>query len=195
MRKPALITTIATAVVLLAASAAAEAAGSGSDIALFGKDPGNDKAFACYTRHYDAAHLAGHPKQNVRDMTLFVNSSVDTELGRQYALDIGVRFRSRKALFQLSGGCSASVDGKAALNCGIDCDGGQIDVSVENASSILVSIPYGARTWDPESENEPPANAKFASDDKLFRLERTKLQDCLPLVSDDAIKAEIAAGH
>jgi hypothetical protein len=182
---------IASGTALLAASWGGAAAGAGDDVALFGKDPGSGNAFACYTRHYDKAHLAGHPKQNVVDMTLFVNSYVDADIGRQYALSIGVHFRPRPKLFELAGGCSSSVDGKNALNCGIDCDGGRIDIRVRDANSILVSIPDGAATWDAESEDEPPDNERFGSDDKLFRLDRTALPDCLPLVFDDDVKAEI----
>jgi hypothetical protein len=193
MERRVQIGTIASGAVLLAASSMAAAAASSSDLALFGKDPGNGKAYACYTRHYDAAHLAAHPKQNTREMTLFVNSFVDSEMGRQYTLEIGVSFRKSKKLFQVSGGCGLSDDGKNALNCGIDCDGGNIDVSVKDADSILVSIPDGARTWEPESGEEPPPDAKFGPDDKLFRLDRTALQDCLSLIADDDIKAEIAA--
>ena len=162
-----------------------------TNIALFGKDPGAGKAYACYVRHYDAAHLASHPKQNVRDMLLFVNSYVDSDSGRQYSLGMGVTFRKVKTMFQVDGGCGSSVDGSSALNCGIDCDGGRIDVSVKDANAILVSVPDGARTWDAESEDEPPAGAQFGEDDKLFRLDRTGLADCLPLISDDDIKAEI----
>ena len=143
-------------------------------------------------RHYDGAHLAAHPQQNVDDMTIFVNSFVDPEAGRQYLLEMGVRFREISTPFQTSGGCG-TVDGKKGLSCGIDCDGGEIDVTVRDQDSILVSIPDGARTWDPESGETPPANARFGLDDKLFRLDRTKLQDCLPLVGDDSLKAEISA--
>ena len=112
--------------------------------------------------------------------------------GRQYTLQIGVHFRTRPALFQLEGGCGAATEGNVGLNCGIDCDGGVIDVRVKDANSILVSIPDGAQTLDPNSGDEPPEDAKFGLDDKLFRLDRAKLQDCLPLVSDDDIKAEIS---
>ena len=105
---------------------------------------------------------------------------------------MGVRFREISTPFQTSGGCG-TVDGKKGLSCGIDCDGGEIDVTVRDQDSILVSIPDGARTWDPESGETPPANARFGLDDKLFRLDRTKLQDCLPLVGDDSLKAEISA--
>ena len=164
-----------------------------TNVALFGKDPGVGKVYACYVRHYDAAHLAAHPKQNVRDMLLFVNSYVDDESGRQYSLGMGVKFRKSDTQFQVEGGCGASADGSHALNCGIDCDGGRIDVSVKDANAILVSIPDGARTWDPESGDEPSADGHFGDDDKLFRLDRTSLADCVPIIADDDIKAEIGA--
>lgn len=181
--------TTAATLLLLGSSAVALAA-TDSDVAFFGKDPGKDKAYACYVRRYDAAHLKSHPKQNVGDMTLFVNSFVDGDSGRQYSLVIGVHFRKKATLFQLSGGCSVGSDGKNALNCGIDCDGGRIDVRVKDASSILVSIPDGARALDEEGQ-EPPPNARFGLDDKLFRLDHADLRDCFPILDDDELKAEL----
>jgi len=167
-------------------------AASDSDLALFGRDPGKDKVYACYTRRYDAAHLKAHPKQNVEDMTLLVDSYIDGDSGRQHLLEIGVHFRKRQTLFQLSGACGSTVDGKTALSCGFDCDGGHVDVRVKDAESILVSIPDGAQTWDP-GESEPPADARFGPDDKLFRLDRTSLRDCLPEALDDDVKADLSA--
>lgn len=169
------------------------AAGSPGDIMLFGKDPGEAKAFACFTRHYDPRHLASHPEQNVTDMTLLVDSYPDADMGRQYILGIGVNFRSVEDQLQLSGGCSASAEGENLLNCGIDCDGGIIDVKPRDASSVLVSIPDGARTWDPDAAGEPPAAAVFGVDDKLFRLDRVAVSECLPLVFDDETRAAILA--
>jgi hypothetical protein len=179
--------------VLSSAATSTIALGADSDITFFGKDPGKGKAFACYTRHYEAKHLAAHRKQNVVDMTLFVNSFVDGDLGRQYTLAIGVHFRKSPTLFQLAGGCSPAADGEGVLNCGIDCDGGRIDVSVKDPASILVSIPDGARTWNPDSDAEPPKDANFGYDDKVFRLDKTELPTCLPLVFDDDVKAAISA--
>jgi len=68
-------------------------------------------------------------------------------------------------------------------------------VRVKDAQSILVSIPDGARTWDPSSSEEPPANATFGTDDKLFRLDRASLKDCLPEALDDDTKAAISAAE
>jgi hypothetical protein len=172
--------------------AAGTADASESDLMLFGKDPGESKVYACYARHYDAVHLQTHKKQNVRDMVLFVHSYVDGDSGRQYLVQMGVTFRKFKTGFQTGGGCSPTEDGKPGLNCGIDCDGGAIDVSVKDAKSIDVSIPYGVSYWDPNSDDDQPPRARFGDDDKLFRLERTKMSDCLPFASDDEDKAEMA---
>lgn len=191
MKRRAFIAVVASVAGLITAPTIATAGASSSDLALFGKDPGKDKAYACYLRRYDAAHLKSHPKQNVGDMTLFVDSSDDADSGRQYSLTIGVHFRKKATLFEAYGGCRPSADGKSALTCGIDCDGGRIDVEVKDADSILVAIPDGARTSDPNGDDAPP-NARFGADDKLFRLDRAKLQDCLPVISDDDVKADLA---
>ena len=175
----------------IAALGATAAQAADSDIMLFGKDPGDGKAYACFARHYDAVHLQTHKKQNVRDMVVFLNSYVEADSGRQYLLQMGVTFRKSKTEFQTGGGCSAAEDGKPGLNCSIDCDGGLIDVKVKDARSINVSIPYGAATWDPNSDDQPP-EARFGEDDKLFRLDRTSMSDCLPLATDDEVKADLA---
>lgn len=193
MKHIAIVGTAALAALLLGPAGAA-AGESDKDKALFGKDPGQARAYACYVRRYDAAHLQAHPDQNVRDMLLFVHSSVEGDSGRQYSLEMGVRFRAAETQFRVSGGCSSSSAGESGLNCSIDCDGGTIDVRLSGPDALLVSIPYGAATWDPDSEATPPEGARFGKDDELFRLERTGLNDCLPIVSDEEQKAEIAAG-
>jgi hypothetical protein len=182
---------VASTAGLLALSPCAADAASDSDLAIFGKTPGKDKIFACFTRQYDAAHLAGHPKQNVTEMAMLAQT-YQNDSEREYELEIGVRFRKQTKLFQLSGVCDRTADGKGALSCGFDCDGGHIDMRVKDAQSILVAIPDGAHTWDPTAA-EPPPDAKFGTDDKLFRLDRASLQDCLPEALDDDTKAAISA--
>lgn len=182
---------LAGGVVLLCAPAFAGSA----DEALFGARVGDTRALACFVRHYDSTHLVSHPQQNVSDMLLLVDRP-EAEAGSSswYTLALGVNFRKIDTQFQVSGGCSGG-DGTTLLNCGIDCDGGQIDVRVRDTDSVLVDIPYGARTWDPESDEDPPAGAAFGSDDKLFRLDRTDLAQCIGLAYDDDVKAQIAAAH
>jgi hypothetical protein len=185
--------TICLALSLVLASGSAFAAGAQNDEMLFGRVPGKDRVFACFTRAYDAKHLSQHEAQNVTQMTLLVDSSDDADYGRQYTLSIGVNFRGVDEQFQVSGSCGLDAAGNKLLGCGIDCDGGQIDVKLRDKDSIAVEIPYGARTWDPGSEDEPPAEAAFGTDDKVFWLYRTDLKNCLPLEYDDAGKALLAA--
>lgn len=168
-------------------------AGPADDV-LFGKDAGDGRTLACFVRHYDKAHLKSHPLQNVTDMLVLVDRPALSDEQVWYTLSIGVNFRNVKDQFQVVGGCSAMDDGKTLLGCGVDCDGGQIDVRPRDASSILVDIPYGARTYNPNDiDGTEPAGAAFAEDDKVFRLDRTDLSQCISLVYDDDLKAQLAA--
>lgn len=186
---------LAAAAIVALSGASALAGEADTNIAIFGKDPGQGKAFACYSRAYDTAHMKAHPNQNVTEMMLLVSSSVDPESGRQYSAEIGVKFRSLKTQFQSGSGCNISTDGKSALNCPIDCDGGEIDVRLGDADSLLVAIPDGAQTWDPNAPDAEPDSSdaeRFGTDDTLFRLDRTSVTDCLPL-ADDEQKADLSA--
>ena len=176
---------------LAAASLAAPAlAADATALSLLGKDPGQAPAYSCYTRHYDGAHLASHPRQNVTDISVFVDSSVDPDSKeRSYSLEMGVGFRKISRRFEVSGSCS-TVDGKSGLTCGVDCDGGHFDVTTDAGQSLLVAVPDSVALWDPAAENsdEPfklPKGAEFGKDDKLFRLDRTDLSACRPLMDDD----------
>jgi hypothetical protein len=183
---------LAAAGALLLTAAAHAGGASTTDLAFFAKDPGQARAFVCYTRRYDANHLAAHREQNVRDMTVLVDSNVDPDAGRGYTLDLGVHFRGANAQFQSGGDCSVSEDGMLALNCAVDCDGGEIDVKLDGANSLLVSIPDGVRIWDPSSGEDAPDRARFGADDVSFRLDRTDLSECAPLAADDDVKAMLS---
>lgn len=168
---------------------------------VFGKDPGKDHVFACFTRHYDPAHLKAHPKQNVTDMTLLADSPYDGEAdaARSYSLTIGVNFRTLKKQFQAYGGCDGTDAAQKSLNCYIDCDGGSIKVRPKDTNSILVDIPTGARIYDPtapadaDPDTGVPPKAEFASDDKTFLLARVPLDQCVGLVDDDDKQALLDA--
>jgi len=182
---------IALGIVGLATVPALAAGMSTPETQIFGKDPGKDRAFACFVRHYDAAHLKAHPKQNVTDMLVLVDSSYDTDAqSRNYALTLGTNFRTLKTQFESYGGCDGTVAGQK-LSCYIDCDGGAIDVRVKDANSILVDIPYGARVEDPNAPetDDPtadlPAKADFGPDDKTFLLARASNALCVDLINDD----------
>jgi hypothetical protein len=189
------------ALVVCAPPFASGAFAAGTDLRqLLGKDPGTASAYSCFTRHYDDAHLASHPKQNVRDMSVFVSSTYnkDADAGgdrRTNAVEIGVKFRKLAQPFRLSGGCETSVDGqKNALDCGADCDGGHFDMSSDGKNSMLVAIPDSVALWDPaasddDDPHELPKGAAFGSDDKLFKLDRVDVKQCDALMTDEAKQA------
>lgn len=207
--------TVAIAGLMILASAfpvPALGAGAPENVALqtqiFGHPLSTEKAHACFQRAYDDAHLKSHPQQNVRTMTLLVTGDASDPNAPGYSVGIDVRFRKADTHFQTYGSCwSVEGDGGASassIGCGIDCDGGQIDVKLKDDKSILVGIPDGARMWDANSvtdpnadsgEEEPDTRGQFGADDKLFRLNRAALTDCSPLAVDDDEKAALQKGQ
>jgi hypothetical protein len=183
---------IALGIAVLSTLPALAANQSTPEMLIFGKDPGKDRAFACFVRHYDAAHLKAHPKQNVTDMLVLVDSTyTPDDQSRTYALTLGTNFRTVKQQYQSYGGCNGTIEGQK-LGCYIDCDGGAIDVRFKDTNNILVDIPYGARLEDPTADfetDDPTANipdkAQFGPDDKTFLLTRVANDLCVGLINDD----------
>lgn len=173
--------------VLVAAAllgAAPVLAGSAADSgplakALFGKLPAKGSSSVCFTRLYSPAHLAGHPQQNVRDMVILMTATADADAGAVYKTRIGVHFRKVGPAFETGGGCGLSDDGKT-IACGADCDGGSMDVVLKDGQTILLKIPDGASLWRPGAEaSDNPKAARFGQDDKIFKLTRGNLRQCL----------------
>ncbi len=198
---------LAVLIVVSGFAGPARAAGSADEQALqtqiFGHALGASRAHACFRRVYEAQHLKQHPQQDVRTMTLLVTGDVSDPHAPGYSVGIDVNFRKSGTHFETYGSCGAiSADGAGtaanAVNCGVDCDGGEIDVKLKDDKTVLVSIPEGARVWDASSDDdEEPAEGRghFGADDKLFRLDRTALTDCLSLAGDDDEKAAIRKGE
>jgi hypothetical protein len=196
----------ALTVVTVGANFAARA-GSTEDEAfqkrLFGRALDAKKAHACFSRVYDAGHLAQHPRQNVRTMLLLVTGDSGSDTGPDYGLGIGVTFRKSGTHFESAGNCGAihdttDVGGSAGVaHCGVDCDGGSIDVAIKDEKSVLVSIPAGARIWRAGSDGDPSQDArkKFGADDKVFRLDKVALTQCLGLANDKEEKAMMRRGQ
>jgi len=164
-------------------------------VKMFGREPGAGDAHACFVRHYTRAHLKSHPEQNVTDMIAYVGKQTGPD--PYYMINLQVNFRQLPKPFQVSGSCSQSADGKQTLGCGVECDGGSLSVRVKNESAILVEIPDSVRLYDPSSNDEfadLPKGARFGADDKLFRLDRADLKDCLSIIYDEEIKAKVQSG-
>ena len=163
------------------------------------------KSYACFARRYDAAHLAAHPLQKVSAMKILITAEMvpeDKALG--YSFRLGVTFRDRPGDFDSSGDCghapavkvpdvgqTAPPDG-IDFGCGVDCDGGGISVNLAHNDTALIVKPLERiRVWKGKNPDAAAATALNAgADDKIFRLDRTKLDECKPLVAD---RKELAA--
>lgn len=166
------------------------------DARLFTRAPGNDPIFACFVRTYDGDHLARHPKQKVRAMQLLVTAERDPEAKElNYSFRLGVRYRDRVDLFDSSGFCShvrpEGSDNELRLGCGVDCDGGGIDIALKNTGRAVLVRLERIRIWHNYKPDEDASDELVAGlDDKIFRLDRTEWKDCAPILAD---RNELAA--
>jgi hypothetical protein len=207
MIRTALLPTLTLGLALIGGDFTARAAGSKADEAfqsrLFGRAIDAKQIHACFSRAYDASHLAQHPRQNVRTMLLLVSGKAENGEEPGYELRIGVTFRKSGTHFESAGNCGSIHDEAEAgespgvAHCGVDCDGGSIDVAIKDAKSVLVSIPYGARIWRAGSGGEDEGNSRrrFGADDKVFRLDKVALTQCLRLADDNEEKAMLRRGQ
>ena len=172
--------------------AAAPASADDALTRLLGHPSAKTKAYGCFTRVYDDAHLAQHPQQNVRKMVMLISRAAESEGVSGYELRIGSKFRSRKGLLDTGGNCHASQEPNAPndkIECSVSCDGGQIGVTIEASGKVLVAIPNGARLWDPAKPEEDNVKGGFGPDDKIFRLERASIAACAAEGEDAKEKA------
>ena len=164
------------------------------------------KGFACFVRKYDAEHMAQHPLQKVTVMKLLITGEkTDPKEDKvlEYSFRLGVNFRDRPGNFDSSGECghapavrtpdtdppvAAGID----FECDVDCDGGGVTVSLANSdSSVIVKLPERIRIWKGKDPDESAMSALMAgADDKIFRLDRTDLNECTALAYD---RKELAA--
>jgi hypothetical protein len=148
----------------------------------------------CYSRVYDAAHLAKHPNQLVTSLHLYraitPDQNTETEpLTPQQALEQDgesgqvsvhayVRFKNRKGVFWNALGCGTAHDG--STRCSIECDGGSFGLKPQQKSLILSNNGFvligGCGASDDEQENSVFFDP--GADDKTFRLEPLPPSQC-----------------
>ena len=157
---------------------------------MFGRDPGNDVAYACFSRSFDEAWLKAHPDQNVTRMTVFVarRSGEDTVW---HSGNMEMHFKDSTATYQVTADCSNEG---TLFGCGIDCDGGGYQMTAISKSELGIIIDGHMRYYDIAEQPTGQKTAGFKDGDKNLTVQRTALQDCLPLVADDEIKAKIVKG-
>lgn len=161
-----------------------------------GKNTAGNKSYACFMRHYDADHLANHPKQKVGAMQLLVTAEIPPgEKALAYSFRLGVNYRHRPGDFDSSGYCNHATATEAGkeirFDCGVDCEGGGISIALSKDDRSAIVRLERITIWQ---RNKPDAEAGDAllagADDRIFRLDRTDTRDCAALVTD---RKELAA--
>ena len=149
------------------------------------------KSYACFVRRYDAAHLAQHRRQKVTAMKLLVSAElVPEDNALNYSFTLATRVRDRKTELNSGGSCghpSITEDsaGKLQLGCGVDCDGGGVSITMVNDDkSVHVEIERIAM-WSNAKGDDERISFSSGTDDRLFRLDRTKLSECNDLIPKD----------
>lgn len=162
---------------------------------MYAGTPGGE-AYACFVRRYDAEHLARHPKQKVAAMKLLISAEYDKEDKQLHnSFRLGFRYRHRSGDFDSSGSCSHTVFTKngndVRLGCGVDREGGGIDVALSKDDKSAIVRLARIRVWQ---NNKPDDDAEESlvsgADDRIFRLDRTDNGECASLVAD---RKELAA--
>src|SRR6185295_10396313 len=158
--------------------------------------PLSQKTYACFVRRYDASHLAQYPKQKVSAMKLLVTSeNAPEDKTVNHSFRLGFKYRHRPGNFDSSGFCNHVVAEKSGneirLGCGIDCEGGGIEVAMsKDDKSALIRLER-IRIWERNKPDDDASNDLVAgADDKIFRVDRTELRECAELVTD---RKELAA--
>ena len=165
------------------------------DVRMFTKPPGN-KAFACFLRRYDPDHLARHPQQKVSVMKLLVSAEMAPEdQTTNYSFRLGLKYRHKAGDFDSSGGCSHVLADDSShelrLGCGVDCDGGGIEVAMSKDDKSAIIRLERVRIWQNNKPDEEESGSLVAgADDKMFRLDRADLRECASLITD---RKELAA--
>ncbi|WP_409192227.1 hypothetical protein [Bradyrhizobium sp. RDM4] len=174
---------------------ASKAETQGFNARIYAGAPG-DKAYACFVRRYDAEHLAKHPKQKVASMKLLVSAEVDGEDKQLHnSFRLGFRYRHRSGDFDSSGSCHHTVftmeGNEVRLGCGVDCEGGGIDVALSKDDKSAIVRLERVRVWQHNKPDEDAERSLVAgADDGIFRLDRTDASECAALVTD---RKELAA--
>ena len=141
----------------------------------------SDGASSCWSRAYDARHLAAHPDQRVAAISLAVTFMAETEINpEQYVFRLEADMRDGTH-GEAVGPCMA--DGKQ-MWCGVECDGGGVYVSSRSGGNVLIDLERRGAIWMSTSCGDENFDEGFSLesgiDDKQFLLTPLLPQFCMP---------------
>jgi hypothetical protein len=145
-------------------------------------------SYACFKRKYGAAHLAKHPQQKVKFMTLVVRAEVvaeDPDLNYSFQFDVG--FRDRKGDFNSSGSCghaaiTPDMTNALHLGCGVDCDGGGLSIALADSDKAILVRLDSIAIWDASKPDAERTDFEAGADDHVFLLDRVKNDVCKKMI-------------
>ena len=156
--------------------------------ALVGSLPRLGESFACFSRQYDNAQLAAHPKQKVAFVKALIaayrqQSSLGPASGAySYQVSLAFRFRDRPDMLT---GVAECGEGRIRdwLARGAYCAGPGdpgAHLSLQGRRVLVMTIPNGADLWAPGPVDKRHDTVKnpFGADDRTFLLIRTELSEC-----------------
>jgi hypothetical protein len=149
--------------------------------------PATVGAKACYTRSYDAKHLAAHPRQRVTAVT-FLMRVVGIGDGGDWVLDPKGKYE--KVNYQFAMSATRRGDRRLAANgycpdakdlfCARECDGGGVTLEkIEGADALTLKLGDGI-LMGPCDERKGTW-LKPGADDKAFRLNKVAPAQCAAL--------------
>lgn len=138
----------------------------------------------CYARAYSQEHLAQHPKQKVAEiqfrLTYYRHEPDDysPQGQRNYYFEVLARLRGQTDMMTSTGECT-SYEG--AIFCGVECDGGGVNVTRRPPDRILVSLAeMGRLRMTHGCDESDSVDLEAGEDDVEFLLTRTDDASCPP---------------
>ncbi|WP_156317426.1 hypothetical protein [Cypionkella psychrotolerans] len=126
---------------------------------------------ACFQRHYDAAHLAKHPQQQITDIAL--TSAEGQEVSTSLVVDISVKLRGGADSYIGSAYCEPDTVG---LSCGMEGDAGAFSLALRDGGALLLRVDSGGMSF--EGERDFFTLSGSSGDDRVFLMHPVAAADC-----------------
>lgn len=135
----------------------------------------------CFSRTYDAAHLAAHPGQTVSAMKLKLKPR-QMDDGYNFGAELRFGFREDKRAFFAVGICK---DTAGTLTCSLDQDAGQLTVQPAEGGVSLSPISDVRADSESGDESEYVTVKAANAEDRDFRLRSVAASECREFDTDE----------
>lgn len=126
---------------------------------------------SCFQRHYDAAHLAQHPQQDVTDISL--TPAEGQQVSTSLVVDIAVHLRGKPDGYVGSAYCEPDA---AGLSCGMEGDAGAFNLVLRDRGALLLKVDPGGMSF--EGTQDFLTVSGTSGDDRAFLMYPVAAADC-----------------